>query len=371
MAPWRAHGTYQRDAAGGHSAGRRVARGSRGFTLVELLVVIAIIGVLVALLLPAIQAAREAARRAQCKNNLKQLALAALNHHDSLKHFPTGGWGWFWVGDPDRGFGKDQPGGWIFNTLPYLEQQQLHDLGKDGQPNVLTREQRVGAQQVLFSPLPMTTCPTRRAGANTFTYNGAGMYNANVPERSARSDYAANAGSVFTETQNDNQFPRRYEDVPTFGAAWMEPVLVSQNRDPVLELNGISYQRSLVSLEQVADGSSSTYLIGEKALTSTNYDTGEDPGDNETWCTGYNNDNFRKTASGNYGSHTQLTPIADAPQYPAGVNGQNAFGSPHSGGMNMAFCDGSIHTISYEIDWTIHRDLGNRADGNPVDASKL
>src|SRR3977135_3561541 len=77
---------------------------SGGFTLVELLVVIAIIGILVALLLPAIQAAREGARRAQCKSNLKQLALGCLNHHDTQKHFPTGGWGYQWVGDPDRGF---------------------------------------------------------------------------------------------------------------------------------------------------------------------------------------------------------------------------------------------------------------------------
>ena len=98
-------------------------RRRNGFTLVELLVVIAIIGVLVALLLPAIQAAREAARRTQCINNLKQLALGCQNHHDTHGHFPTGGWGWYWVGDPDRGFGKEQPGGWAYNLLPFFEQQ--------------------------------------------------------------------------------------------------------------------------------------------------------------------------------------------------------------------------------------------------------
>src|SRR5207244_13274785 len=104
------------------------------FTLVELLVVIAIIGVLVALLLPAVQAAREAARRMQCQNNLKQFGLAFQNHHDTQKHLPTDGWGYGWVGDPDAGFGADQPGGWTFNILPYCEQQAIHDiaLGKAG-----------------------------------------------------------------------------------------------------------------------------------------------------------------------------------------------------------------------------------------------
>ena len=104
-------------------------RKSAGFTLVELLVVITIIGILIALLLPAVQAAREAARQTQCKNNLKQLALGCLNHDSATGRFPCGGWGFSWTGDADRGNDWRQPGGWIYNILPYIEQQPLHDMG--------------------------------------------------------------------------------------------------------------------------------------------------------------------------------------------------------------------------------------------------
>src|SRR5437879_8985071 len=105
---------------------RRRQSGSRraGFTLIELLVIIAIIAVLIGLLLPAVQRVREAANRIHCANNLKQLGLAAHNHHDSLGFLPSGGWGWCWTGVPDR-VGHRQPGGWTYSLLPYVEQDNL------------------------------------------------------------------------------------------------------------------------------------------------------------------------------------------------------------------------------------------------------
>ncbi len=133
-----------------------------GFTLVELLVVITIIGILIALLLPAVQAAREAARRVQCSNNLKQLALGSLNHEMANKCLPTGGWGLNWVGDPDRGFGRQQPGGWVYSVLPYIEQPELHDLGI----GAATLANGVNAcKRRITTPLPGLICPTRRTSA--------------------------------------------------------------------------------------------------------------------------------------------------------------------------------------------------------------
>ena len=109
-----------------------MTRKQNAFTLVELLVVIAIIAMLVTLLLPAVQAAREAARRSQCQNNLKQLGMGCLNLESALGHYPPGGWGWAWVGDSDQQSNRDQPGGWIFGILPFMEESGFYNAAGDG-----------------------------------------------------------------------------------------------------------------------------------------------------------------------------------------------------------------------------------------------
>ena len=101
----------------------------RGATLVELLIVIAIIGLLIQLVLPAVQSSREAARRTQCASNLRQIGLAAQNHEAAHDILPTAGWGYGWIGDPNRGSGRSQSGSWAYQLLPYLEARNIHDMG--------------------------------------------------------------------------------------------------------------------------------------------------------------------------------------------------------------------------------------------------
>src|SRR3954464_14496159 len=137
---------------------------SFGFTLVELLVVIAIIGILVALLLPAIQAAREAARRGQCQNHLKQIGLAFLNYESTHKSFAPGGWGYKWTGDPDMGTGEKQPGGWAFSILNYLEEGNTFAVGQ-GLP-AAQKSAELARQKA--QPVAVFYCPSRRPAQLTY-----------------------------------------------------------------------------------------------------------------------------------------------------------------------------------------------------------
>lgn len=338
------------------------------FTLVELLVVIAIIGILVALLLPAVQAAREAARRNQCKSQLKQLALGALNHHDVHKHFPTGGWGWGYVGDADWGFGRDQPGGWAFNILPYIEEQQLHDLNATGARVDLGVERQqayANATIVVQSTVTVANCPSRRPNLLYPRNNGGGnLRNAVSPPDTARIDYGINAGHVYHQWPDNNIYAgpdnSNYLQARLDAFNTVADRLIRETKAPdgTPAYSGVSFGRSQVGLRQITDGTTHTYLIGERMIPARDYTTGANAGDNETWCTGFNNDNFRRTGNEN---GDPILPAADTDDI---GDSESRFGSAHSGVWQISMCDGSVHAISYGIDGEVHKNFGNRGDGN-------
>jgi len=410
-----------------------------GFTLVELLVVVAIIGVLITLLLPAVNAARESARRVQCRNNLKQLALAVLQHHERLGQFPSGGWGPRWIGEPERGTRPDQPGGWGFNLLAYIEQENVRQMGEgltgSGRNDaIVERSQR---------PLTVFNCPSRRRADAFIDINGPYYRTATATDLAvpsvARSDFAMNSGDHGlrwflgdpnvdpddylaegngngngNEYTNDGHDGRGIDggngnDAPGnpghkvtichippgnpgnahtididlsaldthldhHGDYWgacqtdthdadvdiYQPTTLAEGdsgafdwHNDVLDNRGISYQHSAIRVENVLDGASNTYMLGEKYMDASRYGTGTDSGDNHNLFVGFSNDNHRWT-------DTLLgVPMRDKP----GVMNPHVFGSAHPDAWHASFVDGSVQSISYRVDPVVHQHLGCRNDG--------
>lgn len=318
-----------------------------GFTLVELLVVIAIIGVLVALLLPAVQAAREAARRSQCTNNLKQLGLAAQLHLEAHDVLPSGGWGHGWVGDPDLGFGKNQPGGWPFSVLPYLEQQALFSLGAGGDDEAKAR----AVETVVSTPLNMFTCPSRRQTElqvprpqcirRPYRNNpGFGRHRPTGPERVAKSCYAMNSGDEW----------------PGWHSGPKDLAIAVRHTWPEDTSGGLSWWRSHLGVEDIEDGTTNTLLFGEKSMDPLLYDSWYGGGDA---CDMYEGQDLE---SNRYVGGIEYPLNVDTP----GLTDTFSFGGPHPGGCLFAMCDGSTRSISYSIDLETYRLLGQRADAEVI-----
>ncbi len=300
------------------------------FTLVELLVVITIIGILISLLLPAVQAAREAARRTQCNNNLKQLGLAMHNYHTAMGTLPFAGSHW-------------GHGGWVKMTLPYIEQQGIADQWDEkviytSQPNLdLCRIQ-----------IATHICPSDSHTRSSWGGNAYNMANFN---------YAVNLGntSVYRVTPLNG--------VTFLGAPFHYEEAVTTNID-------------VFNFSYIRDGTSNTLMLAEVRQGQANADS--------THC------DLRGLIW--YGHHCGITtheaPNTTVPDYVqngwcpkpdtaeklgmpcANESGQKTGSTPknlssrsqHPGGVNVVLCDGSVHFISNSIDLTTWRNLGSSRD---------
>jgi hypothetical protein len=327
---------------------------------------LAIIGVLVALLLPAIQAAREAARRSQCNNNLRQIGIAALNYEAAKKEFPAGGWGFRWMGDPDRGSGPPQPGGWVYQIAPYIEQGNvaIYGRGQTGQAKYdALAKQRATVVSIFI-------CPSRRSAvglpAGELTYNSA------TPEFDAKTDYAMSSGTKvhqFGGGPNPNVTLTDCQGgFPNCQPQWA--------MDPVGDgWNGIVGQRLGVQGRRILDGTSNTIMAGEKYLPPIFYEFSRDPnenpqpqnwgdenpGDNSSMWQGYDQDTVR-AASEDRPPLPDTTPQAAVYRY-AFPGAEHCYGGPHTSAVNMIYADGSVHATEFEIDPQVWDELGNRQNG--------
>lgn len=305
-----------------------------GFTLLELLVAIALIGILLALILPAVQSTRQAARRTQCRNNLRQIGLAIHNHESTYREFPSNGWGFLWIGDPDRGTGPRQPGGWIYQILPHLEGTAVADIGS----GMAGRAKEDALAELMGTPVPVFECPSR-PGEGPLLSAPHNFHNARWNPWVVKTDYAVNEGDFITDTRGG----------PPTIAAGDDPDYVWHD---VSAATGVCFQRSRIRPADILDGMSHTYLAGEKYVQWDAYFTADDPGHDQSMYSGVDLDINRWTID---------PPLPDGP-----ADGVRRFGSAHTGACLFVMCDGSVREVAYSVDREVHRGLGNRKDGLPL-----
>ncbi|MFI4877082.1 MAG: DUF1559 domain-containing protein [Blastopirellula sp. JB062] len=301
-------------------------RDRRGFTLVELLVVIAIIGVLISLLLPAVQSAREAARRSQCSNNLKQHGLAMHNYHDTFGSFPSG---YIWNASPNfsssdwcrpstETYGKAP---WSVLILPFLEQGNLHDLLNlsadysvhDAQPS----DSILADGRDSLPELDVMQCPS---------------------------------------DPTLSQYPHKkcYSAVQGGGTDAMKSCGGNGDRLRRFYINGLFHANSHYSFRDATDGSSNVMMIGESAYA-------------EAWNLWW----LSSAKHSGGGMAFAVTGFVNQPNTPWDVQASgeappSTFQSWHPGGVQSVFADGSVHFIAETIDLNVGHALAIRNDGLPT-----
>ncbi|MCR9116455.1 MAG: DUF1559 domain-containing protein [bacterium] len=323
----------------------------RGFTLVELLVVIAIIGVLIALLLPAVQAAREAARRIQCSNNLKQLGLGMHNYHDVNKRFPVGATHFHGQNPPgDQWFGPSNTSGaiaWGVHLLPFMEQNNLYQEVASGYPNKnfiahwsgggISSKVAVATYQ---SKIEGFVCPSDVMGDLNPELKHGG-------EDRAKSNYVANAGHIAFGNGDRT-------DISGGGN------IGSPESAHLGDMGGIAFQGhpgyggTVIRLASITDGSANTFMIGERSgepILGTSRTRNA-----SAWIGGHEN----------YTREVCFTSAVTPNSTGSETIEDTCTASMHPTGVQICFADGSVHFISETVNGTTYLNLGNRADGQVV-----
>ncbi len=307
------------------------------FTLIELLVVITIVGLLIAMLLPALGSSRESARLTKCRNNLKQIALACHQFQGVHRVYPGYGGELPPAGTDmrkgrrpsDRRFGtgreftKFHGVNWIIQTMPFLEEAKLGDqLIKFAESGGRTDNETIKA--AVRSPVDTFYCPTRR---DTRAYPLERRFRARFGDLGARTDYAINGGNSR-----------------------------SLGRMITIEEDGVWVLDRHVGQKEISDGTSKTYLVGEKAMESDLYTAGTDRGDRSPLATMA--DMFG--AANSYVRYAVRTPARDSIDNCLACHD---FGSPHAGTWNVALCDGSVQSKTFDMDVKIHRAMASIRGG--------
>ena len=316
----------------------------KGFTLVELLVVIAIIGILIALLLPAVQAAREAARRSQCTNNMKQIGLAMHNYHDTLQSFPFG----------TRGPSLTTGANWRMSLLPFIEQKAVYDQAMQGTDFA---SPYTGATAVLTD--------FRFAGYNcpsSALTNDCYQVHSNHTGHGQMMDYIAIAGAY----------------VDPAGRTGVCSQLT--NQQSYICNNGMFAPNEVFKIRDCTDGTSNTFLVGEQSgkVGSNDYRSGY-YGGWSGFTRPYKAPEILSSGSGAYGTFdiygTGITTIRDGnvinmQTTPAGGNavyrGNTVLNSFHPGGVNVLLSDGSVRFVPETIEFATLKLLAVRDDGQVI-----
>ena len=312
---------------------------SRGFTLIELLVVVAIIAVLVALLLPAVQQVREAARRIQCRNNLKQIGLALHNYHDTANVFPPG-----WVYDANRPAASSPTNCWGWNTfiLPQLDQASLYNqlnlsIGFSGGLDGTGANSSSGMTGLESTIVPALRCASDVGTGQVRSGTGSGL----AMTYGGRSNYPGVNGGMLL-------------DLP-----------------PILHQGGTFGENSRRALQDMTDGSSCSLVVGERAWMEF---SGTGLGPSALWAGTRSGTPGMETANGVALAIGQcVTPLNTPPVHPADLLGAgvsdsswHGFSSKHSQGAHFLLGDGSIRFVNENVDYQTYVRLAHISDGHAI-----